>query len=310
MFDVPILLIVFNRPQTTEKIFERIRQLKPQKLFVAADAPRPHKDQDEFLCQKVRQLATNVDWDCEVKTLFQPQNLGCGKAPAQAISWFFSHVEEGIILEDDCLADITFFRYCAEMLEKFRHDPRIFMVSGTNYVQNWHQDTQSYHFSFYGSCWAWATWRRAWQFFDYQIPLWANPQTAHLIAHQVAHQAYFELYLRPVYQKTFQNPDAVSWWDYQWSFVRYLQSGLAVVPSQNLVKNIGFEADATHTNAASPDPFVNLPTYSLGFPLQHNPCIVADRLYEQEIYKVLCPPVLPIWKRAIRKIKRILTNYK
>ena len=304
MFSTPILLIIFNRPDTTARVFEQIRKIKPKKLFVAADAPRNAADQ--ALCQQARQLATKIDWDCELKTLFQETNLGCGQAPAAAISWFFEQQEEGIILEDDCLPDLSFFGFCKEMLQRFRQDENIFMVSGTNYAQSWYTQNQSYHFSFYGSCWGWATWRRAWQHFDYQLKEWENPQNAQLVRNIVANDRYYELYLEPVYQKTFQNPQAVSWWDYQWSFARYLKAGLAVVPSQNLIKNIGFGQDATHTNAASPDPFVNLPTSSVAFPLLDNTNIVPDRLYEKFIYDTLCPPPLPLWERIIRKVTKIV----
>ena len=155
MFNTPILLLVFNRPEETKTVLNQISAIKPRQLFVAADAPRLGNEKDEMLCTQTRQLFDRIDWDCEIKTLFRTQNLGCGKAVSQAITWFFENVEEGIILEDDCLPDISFFRFCAELLAKYRTDNEVMSISGSNLLgRSWKENLHSYllkkftHFSF------------------------------------------------------------------------------------------------------------------------------------------------------------------
>jgi hypothetical protein len=166
----PVLFVIFNRLDTTNIVFKAIRKAQPKKLYIAADGPRPGNVSDEEKCTSIRKLVINVDWDCELKTLFREENLGCGLGPASAYDWFFEHEEEGIILEDDCLPDPSFFIYCQELLEKYRHDTKIMHITGSNFQKGWQNDEDySYYFSSYPHEWGWATWRRAWKLYDFKV---------------------------------------------------------------------------------------------------------------------------------------------
>lgn len=152
-YSVPILFIVFNRPDPTQQVFEKIRQIRPQQLFIAADGPRENQPDDKINCAQVRAIINRIDWDCQVQTLFSEKNLGCGKAVSNAITWFFEHVEEGIILEDDCVPDVSFFDFCKAMLEQYRNNPHVMMISGTSFLYNRIESRESYFFSKYYSIW-------------------------------------------------------------------------------------------------------------------------------------------------------------
>src|SRR5688500_1827095 len=171
--NVTVLLVIFNRPDTTRLVFEAIRNARPRRLYVAADGPRPGVAADNANCQEARKIIDSVDWQCEVKTLFREKNLNCGVAPSSAFTWFFQHEEEGIILEDDCLPSQSFFWFCQELLERYRNDTRVMHIGGNNFLNGWQKDKDySYYFSRSGHIWGWATWRRAWKHFDFDISLY------------------------------------------------------------------------------------------------------------------------------------------
>ena len=168
-----VLLVIFNRPETTQVVFEAIRKAKPPRLYVAADGPRTEVPSDAKKCKEAREIINQVDWDCEVKTLFREKGLGCGLGPSSAFTWFFEHEEDGIILEDDCLPSQSFFWFCEELLERYRHDNRVMHIGGNNFLNGWQKDRDySYYFSNSGHIWGWATWRRAWKLFDFNISLY------------------------------------------------------------------------------------------------------------------------------------------
>lgn len=172
MFETPILLMVFARPDTTKIVFERIREIKPKKLYIAADAPRQNREDEIFRAKQTREIFNNIDWDCKVEKLFRKENLGCGKAISGAISWFFEKEEYGIILEDDCLADKSFFDFAQEMLIKYKDDNRIGHISGNCYYPEKIIGNYSYNFSKICHIWGWATWKRVWQTFDINFNFW------------------------------------------------------------------------------------------------------------------------------------------
>jgi hypothetical protein len=280
MLDTPILFLVFNRPKETLRVFEKIREAKPKVLFVAADGPREGKDDEIEKCNLVRQIATAVDWECTVHRLFRNENLGCGIAVSQAITWFFNNVEQGVILEDDCLPSSDFFIYCESMLNKYKDDERIMMVSGTNLLGDWKSDNQSYHFSYYGSIWGWASWRRAWEYYDYEMNLWDNIEVRErlkdILVNEVEYNMRSEIYT------TYYQCKTKDTWDYQWSFSRLSQSGLSIVPAVNLVTNIGFGLSATHTfNEDSP--FSNVELRTLKYPIMKSQFVMVDRDYDKAI---------------------------
>jgi hypothetical protein len=271
----PVLLIIFNRPHTTQEVFDRIRQVKPQKLYIAADGPRLHVPSDTERCAETRRIVEQVDWECEVKTLFHEQNLRCGVAPSTAITWLFENEETGIILEDDCVPSKSFFWFCQEVLEKYRHDTRIMHVSGNNYLDGWRRDSDySYYFSDKVNAWGWATWRRAWQLFDFNIPSYPEIRKKGYLQGKFLNR-FEEAYRLGQLEKTYENIQKGDVWDYQWEFTVYSNSGLCIVPEVNLVRNIGFGEDATHTFNLH-DKNAHVKEQEISLPLRHPRFVIRD----------------------------------
>jgi len=240
----PVLLLVFNRPDHTAQVMEQIRQAEPPQLFVGADGPRADHPDDARRCKRAREVATRVEWDCEVRTLFRNENLGCKEAVSSAITWFFEHVDEGIILEDDCVPDPSFFPYCEYLLEKYRGDTRVSMVSGQNLLGTWKEDESSYHFSNFGGIWGWATWSGMWDMYEIDEEL-KKPEHVRRVL-EGALREKLQVVLRSHGVNRALSGELESW-DYQWFYARILNRTLAIAPSRNLVSNIGFGTDATHT---------------------------------------------------------------
>jgi len=298
----PVLFLVFNRPDTTIQVFEAIRQAKPKQLFVAADGPRADQPHEEEKCEKVRQIATNVDWDCEVKTLFREKNLGCGVAVSSAIDWFFENVEEGIILEDDCLPHPTFFRFCQELLERYCDDERIMTISGDNFQFGRKRTEYSYYFSIYFLCWGWATWRRSWNYFDMDMKLWPKVRDERWLFDIFGDSKACKSWSR-IFESVYNNDNTI--WDYQMKFACWINSGLSILPNGNLVSNIGFREDGTHTKGVSK--VANLKTEEMHFPLKCPPFVlrdnIADDFLQRDHYDIK-----PLLIRAIRKFYRLIKN--
>lgn len=269
-FSTPILLIVFNRPATTAQVFSVIKKLQPKNLFISLDAPRGTEDLDA--CDAVDKTVKNIDWDCNVHYLNSEHNLGLKVAVPRAINWFFDQVEEGIILEDDCLPDLSFFTYCAELLSRYRYDERIWHISG-NYFQTKTNGKYDYYFSHIAHIWGWATWKRAWLNYDIKMPDFpdfvANNYLNEFFSSRLARQ--FWLY---VFNKNYLNLDNT--WDFQWSYALMRHQALAINPTVNLISNLGFGADATHS-IQSNSPHANLATQAINLPLRHPTLIIADR---------------------------------
>ncbi len=229
-----VLFLVFNRPETTRQVFEVIRQVRPPRLYVAADGPRIDRSGERALCDEARGVVTDVDWPCEVKTLFREENLGCGVGVSSGISWFFEHEEEGIILEDDVLPSPDFFGFCEKMLEEYRHDERIMMITGTNFGST-DMSTQNYFFSQHYSIWGWATWKRAWKLYDRGMSSWPAPcEVTFLKYHFGSKIAKYYVYIFNLVTK--MNLDT---WDIQWVYCCVFNNGLCVTPRINLISNIG-----------------------------------------------------------------------
>ncbi|WP_276372003.1 nucleotide-diphospho-sugar transferase [Chryseolinea sp. H1M3-3] len=299
--DVPVLFMIFNRAETTRKVFDAIRQEKPKRLFVAADGPRANKPGEAEKCEEVRKIATAVDWDCEVKTLFRSENLGCGRAPAGAITWFFEHVEEGIILEDDCLPSHDFFLYCAELLERYRNDNRIMEIGGNNFLDTAHKQLDySYYFSNHNMIWGWATWRRAWKIYDFEMKLYNKVRDSEYL--KSCFRSDYELdYFKWIFDKTVGAIQNVTWWDYQWEFIRRINSGLTIIPQKNLVVNLGLGTDATHTldpNGAGH----NLKLEPLSFPLKHPEFVVPDVKKDDSFFRNTFTTGLSRIKWSLKKV--------
>ncbi len=305
---VPVLFLVFNRPQTTVLVMEAIRASRPKRLYVAADGPREGKPGEAERCAEARRIATQVDWPCEVRTLFREGNLGCRDAVSSAITWFFEREPEGIILEDDCLPSPCFFPYCAELLTRFRDDERIMCITGNNFQQDMSGYPYSYYFSKYNHIWGWATWRRAWQCYDDTMKLYPEYVGRNFFK-SLSGSPGFSDYWRNEFNQVFHRK--LDTWDYVWTFTCWANSGLTCTPHVNLVSNIGFGPDATHcrdNNSAS-----NLPRVDIQFPLKHPPLIVrntdADAHVTENVFNILLNSNSSregIIKRGVRKGLRLI----
>lgn len=274
-FETPILFIIFNRPDNTRKVFEAIRKIRPKKLYVAADGPRADKPADVQKIRETRAIINEVDWACEVKTLFRDENLGCGKGPAGGMSWLFSQEEYGIILEDDCVPDLSFFPFCEELLKRYQHDSRIMHIAGTNHNPTFVRDNDySYFFSQIGHMWGWATWRRAWDLYDMTMKNFDEVTSKNYFKDLYPNYLIRE-YMKKKFFETYSEK-IVGVWDYQWEFTRLINSGLTIMPKNNLVHNIGFGADATHT-FSDKNYFTDTEIREIDFPLQHPPFVIKDR---------------------------------
>lgn len=283
-FNTPILFLIFNRPDTTVKVFEAIRQIKPTFLYIAADGPRKDRSGEAEKCEQTRNLVTdNIDWPCEVKTLFRSENLGCGKAVSSAITWFFENVEEGIILEDDCLPDQSFFKFCDEMLKRYSEEDKIMMISGNNFLPQKLRTESSYYFSKHAYIWGWATWRRAWRKFDLKMntfPIFLETGQQNKISLIEEEQKYWLNIFHQAYK------GCIDTWDFQWCYALRYYEGLSIVPNKNLVKNIGFSNEATHTKNATTE-ILNLRLESLSSVVNLNkiePNNIADTYVHNNFY--------------------------
>lgn len=266
MLDTPILYLIFNRPDLTKITFESICNIKPRKLFIAADGPRLENSSDELNCMIVREyVLSKINWTCELHILFRDENLGCGKAVSSAISWFFNNVDEGIILEDDCLPDYSFYRFCSELLQYHRNNERVMSISGSNLLGNsWCNSEESYLWGF-GGIWGWATWKRAWIKYDFKMNLLKDENSKCKLKKYFKNSNWFNYYY-----SLFKSVDSfkVDTWDAQWLFSIAISDGLCINPSVNLVQNLGFNQNATHTKDANS--FMNGLFYnSINFPLVH-----------------------------------------
>lgn len=248
----PVAVIVFNRPHLTRRVFDVLREVKPVTLFVIADGPRADKPEDAALCEETRAIFEKVDWECQVTHNYSAQNLGCGRRPASGISWVFEQIPEAIILEDDCLPHPDFFRYCAELLAYYREDERVAHIGGTCFYPEINPTVASYRFSRYPLCWGWASWRRAWRHFDAELQglpaMSVSGELDDVLSYWLETEA-----TRRFWRDRFvavQATEKSHVWDYQWILACWRQRALSIYPNVNLVSNIGFGADATHTLSA------------------------------------------------------------
>ena len=279
--------MVFNRPDVTAKCFEAIRAARPARLYVAADGARADRQGEAERCEQVRTIATSVDWPCEVKTLFRSENLGCRRAVSGAIDWFFESEPEGIVLEDDCLASADWFRFAEEMLERYRDDERIMCVSASHFHGAAHAPECSYFFSRHNHCWGWASWRRAWALYDSDMAAWPSLRARNWLLGIGYGNRAFASYWLDIFDRV--HAGTINSWAYRWTFSCWSQSGLTVLPGRNLVSNIGFDDNATHTTAGNPLEGAT-PLESLAFPLNHpsrvTPDLAADLWTDRNIFGI------------------------
>jgi hypothetical protein len=304
-----ILLITFNRLDTSKLVFEAIKMAEPPRLYIASDGPRDHVEGEAAAVNEVREyLLKNIDWPCEVKTLFRETNLYCAGSISGAISWFFENEEMGIILEHDTVPDQSFFQYCQELLIKYKTDERVGVISGNNHIYSY-KCKDSYLFSKNQCLWGWATWRRAWKNHDQNLKNLESDYRDDIISNMGYSKRsinHWEMNIESI------ELGRVSTWDYQWFLSLGAQNQLCIFPATNLVANIGFGENATHCKGDAPLGYTDIDT--LEFPLKHPDFFVPNRNFEKK-FEVAKIKVKTFWKKLIprslkKQIKKILFKYK
>ncbi len=295
----PVALLIFNRPDTAEKVYEAIRNAKPKKLLVVADGPRADRPGEAEKCSAARAIIDRVDWPCEVLKNYSDVNLGCKLRVSSGLNWVFETVEESIILEDDCLPHPTFFRFCEELLGKYRSDERISLISGVNYQFGRKRTNDSYYFSRYNHIWGWASWRRAWKNYDVTMKLWPEVRDGNWLYDKFGSKKLAR-YWTALFDKAYQGQ--VNTWDFQWTFSCWVHNTLSILPNVNLISNIGFGGEATHTKNGNLQ-ISNMKAEPMLFPLRHPSCMIrdarADDLTHSLVYDYRIKAVLQ------RKIKEL-----
>ena len=268
-----VLFLIFNRPDVTKKVFEQIRHAKPARLYVAADGPRSDKENEALLCEQTRAIIKAIDWNCELKTLYRDENLGCKVAVSSAIGWFFDQEDEGIILEDDCLPATSLFYFCDTLLDYYRNDNRVRHIAGSNFQQGNTWGEASYYFSNLTHVWGWASWKRVWADYDVDLSDYNDNEVK-----QQLHDIFGDTYIVNSWMQIFEVLKAkkIDTWDYQLAFTNFMNKGLSVMPNVNLVSNIGFGSGATHTS--------DIENENAGIPLSNIDDIIhpKNRLPEKE----------------------------
>lgn len=289
----PVLLTVFNRPQETRQVLARLKQVRPEKLFLAADGPRDGRPEDQYLCQEVRRLAAEeIDWTAQVITDLAPRNLGLRRRMASAISWALEHEDRVIVLEDDCLPSPSFFRFCTELLERYADDPRVGVITGDNFQPKGFDCEASYYFSRYPHCWGWATWRRAWDLYDDDMSDWPATRKSAWLEELFPHPLE-SLYWKQIFDKTYSGE--IQSWAYRWTYSCWRHKMLTATPLRNLVTNIGVGESASNTRDAEIGKH-GLASQALSFPLAHLTDVVrntsADAYAQRHAFGLAKDPTL------------------
>lgn len=297
MFLTPILYLCFNRLEEVKQTFPILQQIRPERLYIAADGPRDIPGEAQA-CQEVRQFVlSEITWPCEVKTLFRDNNVGCKHGVASAITWFFSYETQGIILEDDCVPDLTFFPYCRELLAHYQDQEQVMHISGFN-DSGRPPAEESYYFSNIPRIWGWATWKRAWEAYDVTLARWTEPGLREQVKARLKEIGGTEFV--KVYEKLFDQVQKgkIDTWDYQWAYCLWENQGLSITPCQNLIENIGFTPHATHTKTL-PSGLLDLKRHALMGAIQHPSSRAINQDLDAKFYKKFTSPTVfqKIWDR-------------
>jgi hypothetical protein len=293
-FNTPVALFIFNRPDCALKVFNQIKLIKPSHFLIISDGPRLSRPEEITLCTLSKKIVELIDWPCKIETNFSDINLGCKKRISTGLNWVFSLVDAAIILEDDCLPDITFFRYCEELLQIYKNDHSVGTISGTNLAGKSEALIDSYYFSLYPRIWGWATWRRAWKNYDVEMRSWPEFCDNKNIEKILTSGREEIVFWKDVLNKTFNNK--IDTWDFQWTFACWKNDMKTIIPNVNLISNIGFDSRATHTKRDSE--FSSLSLNAMNFPLKHP--------YSKNINQSLDLSIVK--KMHISKLRRIF-NY-
>lgn len=300
----PVAFIIFNRPDTTTRVFAEIAKAKPPKLLVVGDGPRVNRPGEAEKVAAARAIIKRVDWDCEVLTNFSEVNLGCKRRVSSGLDWVFDTVEEAIILEDDCLPHPTFFRFCEELLEKYRHDERIAQIGGVNFQFGLRRTEDSYYFSRFNHIWGWASWRRTWsKHYDVDLKKWPDVRVGGWLA-DILDNRHEAKYWEKIFQSVYEGK--IDTWDYQWTFACWVNSALTILPNVNLISNIGFGPEATHTKGLSR--LANMPLDAMTFSLRHPDLIIRNAVadsFSQENHFIQGTLVRRILNRVVSELARL-----
>lgn len=307
LIDLPVFLLFFNRPDVFSKVFEAVSRAKPSKLFLCCDGPRDGNVGDQIHVNQCKQIASKIDWECDVHEFYSKENLGCGKRMATGLDLAFTYVDRLIVIEDDCVPSIDFFLFANEMLEKYKDDERVGMVCAMNHLGKYRENDSSYFFG-PACCWGWGTWKRWWNNFDFNLGFLSDK-------YDLKNVEMNERYLRGATQeaekrkKILDQTGKLNAWTFQAGVCHALQSQLAIVPSVNLITNIGITADSVHAshNIKRLDhitqKYFNRPTYKMTFPLKHPKYVVYDTQYEKMVQKAFKQS---IWTRIERIFRRVV----
>jgi hypothetical protein len=294
----PIAYIVFNRPRHTRESFAAIREQKPAQLFIIADGPRQGYPDDVKRCRDVRESLASIDWPCEVYRSYSDANMGCERRVSSGLDWVFTHVDQAIILEDDCVASPDFFSFCDTLLEFYKSTEKIWVVSGNCYQPEHQRGDGSYYFSKYSNCWGWATWRRAWQQYRKDLPFldeWKRSPEWRRCFPARAEQRYWDRIFKLCQE------GKIDTWDYPWLACVIYGGGLAATPNANLVMNIGFDTEATHTTELEKGFAYNVtPLGNIVHPSVIEVDVEADVYYAQKFFSSQDA----LWQRAMGKLRR------
>ena len=296
-FKTAVLFLIFNRLDTTKRVFDVIRKARPPRLYIGSDGPREQKEGEAEKVQAVREyIRNNIDWDCEVKTLFREKNIGCKYAVSSAVTWFFEHEDMGIILEDDCLPSFSFFAFCEKLLIRYKNDKRVWQIGGCNFQDGIKRGDADYYFSAINHIWGWASWADRWKFYNVELD---NIQDNSFIKDYWSGRAfkYFDKIFWIMKKKEMDT------WDYQWTFSMWKNNRLAILPNVNMISNIGFGENSTHTKDT--DKAANLAMLEIGFNIKHPFQVVRNKEADEYTYEVYYSQK-PFIRRAINKLFRIL----
>lgn len=314
--DVPVLMVFFNRAEPLKKVFEAVRVAKPSKLFLAQDGAREGKASDVENVEKCRQVVSHIDWECEVFYNYSDVNLGCGKRMSSAISWAFESVDRLMILEDDCVPGADFFPFCEELLEKYKDNPGISMISAMNHLEEYHNfNDDSYIFCNSGAIWGWATWKRQWELYDFEM----NFVDRLNAFEKIKNSHYLKCYKRDLLAqgidryKVLKEGKKLSSWTFQFNMIRFLNHQLSIVPSVNMVSNIGLTSESTHASGNIRQipkglrPVFFMPVHKMEFPLKHPECTYCDDLFDKKVWRLMGMPAhVGVYRKIESIIRRIM----
>lgn len=307
IIETPVALFTFNRPAHTARVLDAIRAYRPSKLFLVNDGPRENSPQE---CDEVRVVLGQIDWPCDVQRNYATVNLGCRQRMISGLSWVFSQVNEAILLEDDCLPSPTFFQFCAENLDRYREDPKVMMISGSNLVASRNHYEHSYVFARSVGVWGWATWARAWRQYDEHLKDWPRLRETDWLLRLLEDAEQARLWT----QLLDQVHSGHTTWDFQWLYTVWREMGVSVVPSRNMIQNIGFDGPRYDNPSNWIRWIASIQAEDLLFPLNHPPELQIDRATDARLFELAFAPqvqsvVAPsLIRRVIGKVRSIARN--